>query len=622
MSNRSCLSLPASLIVIAALLLWICPAFAAPLPERTDPTLQATMCVDPDWEPFERITAEGKHAGIAADLIQLIAQRVGVKLELVRTRDWEQSLAYSKAGRCDLVSFLNQTPERDAWLLFTEPHFVDPSVIITREEHDYVPHPARLSNETVALPAGTSIAERLRKDYPDLRVITVESEAQALKLVETRKADLTVRSLIMAAWTIKKEGWFNLKIAGTFPEYENRLRIGVRRDKPWLRDRLNRGVQTLEAREVQEIINRYITVTVASRIDYTPVFGITAGALTLFLAGLLWVRQLRRANLQLVRTRNRLDTELAARKQAETAWRKSEERYRRLVETAQEGILVIQDGKLDFFNPAFKLISGYPDQELENRLLADLFLTEDREIFLDNHAKRLRGEAVEPRYRIRMPNRDGSLRWVEISGTLIDWNSRPATLIFMTDATARVENEQRIHYMAHYDALTGLPNRALFSDRLQMALAAARRNLSRLAVAYLDIDGFKPVNDTYGHETGDMLLKAIAQRILGLVRQSDTVARIGGDEFVLLLPAVEQAGDAIRVAEKILAALNEAFTIDGHAVFISASIGIAVFPEHGETEIELARHADQAMYRIKREGRNGIAVFAATPGAQDAVSPA
>jgi diguanylate cyclase (GGDEF)-like protein/PAS domain S-box-containing protein len=178
-----------------------------------------------------------------------------------------------------------------------------------------------------------------------------------------------------------------------------------------------------------------------------------------------------------------------------------------------------------------------------------------------------------------------------------------------TDISERKEVEEHMQHMAQYDALTHLPNRALFNDRLQQAIAAAHRNKARLALMFIDLDKFKPVNDTYGHGVGDLLLKDVALRIQDCLRDSDTAARIGGDEFVILLPAIETQQDAGKVGEKILAALNRPFMLAGHTLNISGSIGVAVYPEHGKDEKLLVKSADIAMYHAKKNGRNNVKMY-------------
>lgn len=183
-----------------------------------------------------------------------------------------------------------------------------------------------------------------------------------------------------------------------------------------------------------------------------------------------------------------------------------------------------------------------------------------------------------------------------------------------TDITERKDIEENMQHMAQYDALTHLPNRALFNDRLQQAIAAAQRNKARLALMFIDLDKFKPVNDTYGHGVGDLLLKEVALRIQDCLRDSDTAARIGGDEFVILLPAIETQQDAGKVGEKILSALNRPFMLAGHTLNISGSIGVAVYPEHGKDEKLLVKSADIAMYHAKKNGRNNVKMY--QPGLQ------
>lgn len=160
-----------------------------------------------------------------------------------------------------------------------------------------------------------------------------------------------------------------------------------------------------------------------------------------------------------------------------------------------------------------------------------------------------------------------------------------------------------LEHLAQHDPLTDLPNRALFDDRMRVALAAARRDESRLALLFIDLDDFKPINDRFGHAAGDRVLKGVAARIRQNIRESDTAARIGGDEFVILLRSVQSVDDAARVVQKIDEAIDQPFELDGHRLRVSASIGVAVHPEDGLDAAALSRHADAAMYRAKQDGR-------------------
>ena len=188
-----------------------------------------------------------------------------------------------------------------------------------------------------------------------------------------------------------------------------------------------------------------------------------------------------------------------------------------------------------------------------------------------------------------------------------------------SDMTQRTLAAEDIRRMAHYDLLTHLPNRQLYHDRMQVALRQARRENGHLALMLIDLDKFKPVNDHLGHAVGDLLLKAATQRMQACLRESDTLARIGGDEFVVILSGIASQEDALGVADKIRCAMSEPFMLDGgYKVSISASIGVAIYPEHGQDEKRLSKSADEAMYRVKELGRNGVQVFQAGVGEQSA----
>lgn len=211
--------------------------------------------------------------------------------------------------------------------------------------------------------------------------------------------------------------------------------------------------------------------------------------------------------------------------------------------------------------------------------------------------------------------------WVSITAVTGEDGGVSHYVATHTDITLRKAAEEEIQQLAFYDPLTGLPNRRLLQDRLHQAMSQAKRERSHLALLFLDLDKFKPVNDDFGHGAGDELLQAVAQRLQACVRESDTVARVGGDEFVLLLPVIEAAADASAVTRKIHADLMAPFTLSqGLSVHISASTGIAVYPEHGIDETELMQHADLAMYEAKAGGRDRFAVYAPKP--ESANSPA
>ena len=227
-----------------------------------------TMCVDPNWEPFEILDEKGKHTGIAADIIKLITAKLGIQIDVIPTKSWEESIEFSKAKKCEIMSFLNQTPQRDIWLNFTNPIFSDPNVIISRIENNSIDDLSKIK-ASIAIPRGTAMYERSEKDFPNLVIIPVNSEDEAFKLVEEKKADLAVRSIIISAFAIKEKGYFNLKIVNQPKGYDNHLKMGIIKDEPILLEILNKAVNSLTKDDVQNIVNKWITIKYEKVEDYT-----------------------------------------------------------------------------------------------------------------------------------------------------------------------------------------------------------------------------------------------------------------------------------------------------------------------------------------------------------------
>jgi diguanylate cyclase (GGDEF)-like protein/PAS domain S-box-containing protein len=206
-------------------------------------------------------------------------------------------------------------------------------------------------------------------------------------------------------------------------------------------------------------------------------------------------------------------------------------------------------------------------------------------------------------------HRDGSRFPVSYAITqLLEEDEITGHVITFKDISERKQHEAQIKHLAYHDTLTNLPNRRLFDDRLLLELAHAKRNNRTIAVMFLDLDDFKIINDTLGHEIGDKVLQVAAQRIQATIRESDTVARMGGDEFVLLVSSLESKEDSTRVAEKIIDSLKQPIEIEGHYLTVSSSIGISIYPHDADTDSTLIAKADCAMYSVKKLGRNGFAL--------------
>lgn len=262
-------------------------------------------------------------------------------------------------------------------------------------------------------------------------------------------------------------------------------------------------------------------------------------------------------------------------------------------------------------NQAFSSLFGYTAEEALGKTPRILQSGQHERAFYASLWDRLKNDHVwQGEIWNRRKNGEIFPNWLSISAVRNEEGVVTHYVANHTDITLRKAAEEKINLLAYYDPLTGLPNRRLLHDRLHQAVIRAKRSSGRLALMFLDLDEFKPVNDAFGHQAGDALLTAIAQRLQACVRESDTVARLGGDEFVVLLAGIEVAQDALRVAEKIHAALKQPFTLPGgQTVSISSSAGIAIYPEHGRDESTLTSHADAAMYQAKSAGRDSFVLF-------------
>ncbi|WP_137939667.1 diguanylate cyclase [Chitinivorax sp. B] len=323
--------------------------------------------------------------------------------------------------------------------------------------------------------------------------------------------------------------------------------------------------------------------------------------------------------LYILRINCRLAQALASSQEAEQALRVSEERHRMLADNATDVIWTMDlAGRFTYVSPSVEKLRGYTPAEVMKQSIEEALTPESAVIArtgLERILRALQNGEPEPDFRgeLEQPCKGGGTVWTDVTTTMM----RNAAGEFVgilgvtRDITARRKVEERVRHMAQHDMLTGLPNRALFSDRLQQAFARAKRDNKRLAIMFIDLDQFKPVNDTYGHATGDLLLVEVAKRMQTCVRGSDTVARIGGDEFVVLLATVETDRNALAVAQKIHASLKQPFRLAGQVLHISSCIGVAIYPEHGSTEIELSKRADSAMYQIKKCGRDDVRLYQA-----------
>lgn len=286
--------------------------------------------------------------------------------------------------------------------------------------------------------------------------------------------------------------------------------------------------------------------------------------------------------------------------------KEAQEHYHTLVDKAAEGIvLVTQNGYFILeANAAFALLTGTTIQEILGCSILDFF--DDSGDELCEELSRVLFETRE----LKLRHRSGQTVFVEVNGSSLSFQGQVAISFIIHNVTERKTFEKQLMYQAGHDPLTGLPNRNLLNDRLTQAIAISERRKNPIVLILLDLDHFKAINDTLGHSYGDQLLITVGQRLQELIRGSDTIARIGGDEFVAVLTTGNQSDSVIKVVQRFLDSISRPFSFQGQEIWVTASIGIAQYPEDGEDPETLFKKADTAMYHIKENGRNGYQFFA------------
>jgi diguanylate cyclase (GGDEF)-like protein/PAS domain S-box-containing protein len=299
-----------------------------------------------------------------------------------------------------------------------------------------------------------------------------------------------------------------------------------------------------------------------------------------------------------------------ARRQIEKTLRETKERYESLVERSPEGILLVSKGIITFANHAAMVLyrAGRPEQ-LVGRPYAELIHEESLGLVTtrlrpEHEANGFQSEIEQKHLRL-----DGSAVYVEIISAETSLHGQDVKLIFTRDITDRKRSEAELAHQATHDALTGLANRSLINERLQHAVATAKRHKWNVALAFFDVDEFKSVNDSFGHDAGDRVLKDIANRLASSMRITDTIARLGGDEFLVLLPGIEEPEFVTQLISRALAEIAKPILVNGQEIVLTCSAGISIYPLDAPDADLLLRNADTAMYRAKQKGRNAFEYF-------------
>ncbi|MHB8712192.1 MAG: EAL domain-containing protein [Trichloromonadaceae bacterium] len=573
--------------------------------------------------PVLIVDEAGRTGGIFPELLEAIAAREGWQLEFI-PGSWAENLTRLEAGDIDLLTAIAFTPARGELFDFSDQTvFSNWGQLYTRPKEG-IDSILELDGQTVAV---------LAKDV----FFSSDGGLQPL----TERFGLAVQFLECADYPAVLQAVADGRAAAGLV---NRLFGGLHADAYGLhktsvvlnpipvrfafpKGRGGELAQTIDRHLSQwklqpdspyhRILEAHLGKQAAVRPTWlTPVLVLGAAAILLFAGTALILRwQVRARTRELFTNNQQLQQELVQRRRTETALREREQQYQALFENNHAAMLLIdpQTKTIVDANPAAREFYGYDHDSLTRLKISDINTLSEAEV-----AAEMARALAQSRNRFQFRHRlaDGSIRDVEVFSGPITVGGRPLLYSIVHDISDRLEAEAQLHrsrreyqLLAQHDPLTGLPNRLLFRDRLEQALARARRAGTQVALLFLDLDRFKYINDSLGHPIGDQVLVETARRLKQCVRASDTVARLGGDEFVVILEQLDDPQTVGVTAQKILDLLGTELTVVEHHFVLGASIGIGLYPEDAQDPDELMRLADVAMYRAKNQGRNNYQFF-------------
>jgi diguanylate cyclase (GGDEF)-like protein/PAS domain S-box-containing protein len=380
---------------------------------------------------------------------------------------------------------------------------------------------------------------------------------------------------------------------------ESFLRIfGYSRDEVIGHTAIEIGIWENLERDRNQIVRQVLTNGSAS--DIEAVLRTKAGAKISFYLGATRVESNEGALLLIV------GRDITAIRNSEEALRRSEARFRGFIENLPLGVVIAQDGIIRYVNPTSLQMIGYSREEVLGQPFLKMVHEDDREMVMAFHQQRMQGDESDFCYDLRVVRKGGMTCYWRVHASADSWEDRSASLVVFADVTQQKLAELRMTDLALYDQITGLPNRTLLADHVRQVMVQATKGF---AILYLDLDGFKAVNDRFGHDAGDQVLKEVARRLRRSIRETDTAARVGGDEFVILIREIDSYRVAARVAETIRFAINRPIPSAESEHHLGASIGISLYPVDGEHLDQLMKCADEAMYWAKRDGRNRVRCF-------------
>jgi len=572
-----------------------------------------TFVSDPLWMPYESIDIQNKHNGIISHYLDIIAETLQVSFELVPTKTWQESrdhLLNNRANMGSASSFYTPFEKLSA----TNSFINSPFVFIMRHEKKYIEKISDVLNKRITLIDDYSSTDSIIKQFSNKNFQLVDSAEQGLKDLSSGKTDVFIAPLAQANYLIAEQGYSTLRVVGA-TEFSLDISFFIQPEFKILVPIINKVFESISTSEKQQILDEWGEKELLVKTNYQLVMLIIAIASIIMLITIIWNRRLQQEVILKASTElKEVNEELAF---------QNEEKDKRAAELtlaasvfihALEGVVITDAAtKVIDVNHSFTKITGYSHEEAVGKI-PHLFQTarHSNEFYVAmwdkiDTAGQWVGEILGCR-----KNGEEYVASITVSAVKDVAGEISHYVALFSDTTQQREHQSQLEKMAHYDTLTKLPNRALLADRLNQTMLQCQRHHHSLAVVFMDLDGFKSVNDTHGHAVGDELLIVVSQRMNFALRDVDTLARIGGDEFIVVLTDLINADDYKPVLERLLLAVSEPITVGNVTLKVSASIGVTLYPQDDADADILIRHADQAMYMAKKAGKNGYHLFDST----------
>ena len=540
------------------------------------------MCVLPDWLPFEQIDQNGKHKGIGADFMKIISKDIDTPIELLPTKEWSESLNNIRQRKCDILPVAMEIPSRKESMNFTKPYVTEPFVIATKSDKFFIKNEKELSNKKIGIVKNYAFIDVLKSRNPLIQIINVENTKDGLEKVRSGELFGYIDAMPTIGYAIQKYSMLDLKVAGKL-DFDITISIASRNDEPLLNSIMQKALDDIDEDQRRTLVGHWISIKVAQEFDYTMLWKIS-GVFLVVLFGILYKN----------RAVNLLNKKIVLANKAIKEQQEMVDKYVLILSTDLDGIIT-------HVNKAYLNEIGFSASELVGQTHSLMRHPDMTKAFFDNLWERLEADNFWSG-EVKNLTKEGKDIWFLMNIEPIFANNKK---IGYRSISQNITDKKTIEKFSVTDQLTQLYNRHYLEKSFLIEIERSKRYSTTLSLILLDIDYFKSVNDTYGHDVGDETLKIVAQILQKSIRKTDVVGRWGGEEFIIITPNTTISQAQI-LAEKIrLAVESYEFKTIKHTTI---SLGVSEYMID-DTKERFVQKADIVLYQAKKNGRNKVEIF-------------